>query len=427
MAACSTRRSDHRPGRLGPAFGGLWGAGATTNLGDGVLATALPLIAATLTQDPLAVAGLTVARFLPWLLVAPLFGVLLDRVDRMRAMVVSNGIAALTVALLASAVLTGNHTMWVLYAALFVVICCETVSDPATRITVPRVVARRNLDRANGRAEGARTVAQEFVGPPVAGILFAAVAVLPLAGAVLSYALSAVLVVLVLALLRRRPELSHEDPVARTGERPGVWSALCEGVAHTRQDRLLPSMMAGNAACMIGLQCATAAMVLYVQNVLGVPDALYGVFVGAMAVGGLAGAVVSARLVAVLGRRTVMLGGYLGFSLAMAAVGAFASLLTAVPALMLVGLCMTASNIAGSPYVQLVVPEHLRGRVSAVLRTVGWGLAPIGALLGGMLGRVDLALPFLAGPMFTAVVILLLHRPIAEAARLMDTAAGHDR
>ena len=391
-----------------------------------MLATALSLIAAALTQDPLAVAGLTIARFLPWLLVAPLSGVLLDRVDRMRAMVVSNGIAALTVALLALAVLTGNHTMWVLYAALFVVICCETVSDPATRITVPRVVARRNLDRANGRAEGARTVAQEFVGPPVAGILFAAVAVLPVVGVALSYALSAVLVVLVLALLRRRPELSHEAPAARTGEGPGVWSALCEGLAHIIQDRLLPWMMACNAACMIGLQCATAVMVLYAQNVLGVPDALYGIFIGAMAVGGLAGAVVSARLVAVLGRRTVMLGGYLGFSLAMMAVGAFPSVWTAVPALGLVGLCITVSNIAGAPYLQLVVPEHLRGWVSTVLRTVGWGLTPIGALLGGMLGRVDLALPFLAGPMFTALVVLLLRHRIAAAARVMDTAGGHD-
>ena len=420
-------RSTHRPGSLGPAFGGLWGAGATTNLGDGMLATALPLIAAALTQDSLAVAGLTVARFLPWLLIAPLSGVLLDRVDRMRAMVVANGIAALTVALLALAVLTGNHTMWVLYAALFVVICCETVSDPATRLTVPRVVARRDLDRATGRAEGARTVAQEFAGPPVAGILFATVVVLPVVGAALTYALSAILVVLVLALLRRRPELSHEDPAVGTGEGPGMWSALREGLAHIRQDRLLPSMMACNAACMIGLQCATAVTVLYAQNVLGVPDAVYGVFIGAMAVGGLTGAVVSARLVAVLGRRTVMLGGYLGFSLAMMAVGASPSVWTAVPALVLVGLCITASNIAAAPFLQIVVPEHLRGRVSAVLRTVGWGLAPLGALLGGMLGRVDLALPFLAGPLFTAVAVLLLRRRIAEAARVMDIAADHER
>ncbi|GHD28415.1 MFS transporter [Nocardiopsis kunsanensis] len=423
MATRPPRRTD----RLGPAYGGLWGAGAATDLGDGMLATALPLIAAALTQDPLAVSGLTVARFLPWLLVAPLSGILLDRVDRMRAMAVANGIAAFTVALLASTVLTGDHTMWALYTALFVVICCETVSDPATRITVPRVVARRNLDRANGRAEGARTVAQEFVGPPVAGILFATVAVLPVAGAVFSYALSAVLAVLVLVLLRRRPELSHEDSADRTGEKPGTGNALREGLAYIRQDRLLPSMMACNAACMIGLQCATAVMVLYAQHVLGVPDRFYGVFIGAMAVGGLAGAVVSARLVAVLGRSTVMLGGYLGFSLAMMAVGAFPSVWTAVPALGLLGLCVTASNIAGAPFLQLVVPEHLRGRVSTVLRTVGWGLTPLGALLGGVLGRADLALPFLAGPLFTAVAVLLLRRRIAEASRVMDTAAEQDR
>ncbi|MBE2999625.1 MFS transporter [Nocardiopsis sp. HNM0947] len=426
MATRSPQRPRRR-GPLGPAFGGLWGAGAATNLGDGMLATALPLIAAALTQDPLAVAGLTIARFLPWLLVAPFSGVLLDRVDRLRAMVVSNSVAAATVALLALAVLTGNHTVWLLYAALFVVICCETVTDPATRITVTRVVGRPDLDRANGRAEGARTVTQDFVGPPVAGMLFAVVAVLPVAGVALSYALSALLAVLVLALLRRRPELRREPVAEHTGTEAGVWTSLREGLAHIRHDRLLPALMLVNAACMIGIQCATAVKVLYVQNVLGVPAALYGVFLASLAVGGLAGAVVSARLVRVLGRRTVMFGGYLGFSAGLMLMGAVPSVWTAVPALALTGLAMTASNIAASPFMQIVVPEHLRGRVSAAFRTIAWGLAPIGALLGGLLGRIDLALPYLAGPLITITVVWLLRHRISEAARAMDTEADRTR
>lgn len=426
MATRSPQRPDGRA-PLGPAFGRLWGAGAATNLGDGMLATALPLIAAALTQDPLAVAGLTIARFLPWFLIAPLSGVVLDRVDRLRAMAVSNAVASTTVALLALAVLTGHHTVWLLYAALFVVICCETVTDPATRITVTRVVARPDLDRANGRAEGARTVAQDFAGPPVAGMLFAAVAVLPVAGAALSYALSAVLAVLVLALLRRRPELCHEPSAERTEPGDGVWTSLREGLAHIRHDRLLPALMLVNASGMVGIQCAMAVKVLYVQNVLGVPDALYGVFIASLAVGGIVGAVVSARLVQALGRRTVLFGGYVGFSLSMAVVGAIPSVWTAAPALALTGLAMTVSNIAASPFMQTVVPEHLRGRVSAAFRTIAWGLAPLGALLGGLLGRIDLALPFLVGPLITIAVVLLLRRRISEAARVMDTGADRAR
>lgn len=62
--------------RLGGTFHRFWAAGVSTNFGDGLLAVALPLIAAVLTQDPLMVAGLSVARFLPWLLLAPVAAVL---------------------------------------------------------------------------------------------------------------------------------------------------------------------------------------------------------------------------------------------------------------------------------------------------------------------------------------------------------------
>jgi hypothetical protein len=82
-------------------------------------------------------------------------------------------------------------------------------------------------------------------------------------------------------------------------------------------------------------------------------------------------------------------------------------------------------------FFQTVVPDHLRGRVSAAFRTVGWGQAPVGALVGGLLGRIDLALPYLAGGLLMVVTVLVFRRTIAECARLCDEAtarlAGADR
>lgn len=418
--------SPARAERLGGAFHRLLAACGLTNLGDGMLATALPLIAATLTHDPLAVSGLLAARFLPWLLVAPFSGVLLDRVDRLRAMAVANAVAAAAVAVLAVVVVLDRAEMWILYAVLFLVITCETVSDPAARISVARLVPGRLLDRANGRQEGMHLVAQDCAAKPVAGLLFAVAALLPVAGAALSYALCALLVLSIVLLLRRRPELDGDAAAAGADREPreGVLRSLRAGLGHVFGDRLIRRMMFTNAGTMAGVQMGTAVMVLHVRQVLEVPAAFYGLFVATIAVGGILGAVVASRLVLAVGRRTVMTVGYLGMGLGLAAMALTTDALLAAAAWALVGVSMTTSNIAGSVFFQAVVPEHLRGRVSAAFRTVGWGLAPVGALAGGLLGRVDLALPYLAGGLLMVVTVVAFRRTIAECARLCDEAAA---
>ncbi|WP_444960531.1 MFS transporter [Nocardiopsis sp. M1B1] len=417
-----------RTERLGGLFHRFWAAGTLTNLGDGMLATALPLIAATLTHDPLAVSGLVVARFLPWLLVAPFAGVLLDRVDRLRAMTVSNTVAAIAVTVLAVLIATGGATLWTLYATIFVVICCETVTDPVTRITVSRIVPGRLLDRANSRLEGGRLVAQDCVATPVAGVLFAVAAALPVAGTALSYALCAVLVVTVALMLRRVPLPAGSTDTAESGEGAesgrGVLRSLREGFAYVFGQSPTRGLAFNNAGMMIGSQMATSVLVLYAQDVLGVPAALYGLFLASIAVGGVLGAVLAARLVAGLGRRTVMMGGYLGMGVCLLAVGLVPNAWSAALSWGVLGLCMTVTNVSGSLFFQAVVPSHVRGRAAAAFRMVGWGLSPVGALLGGLLGRIDLALPFLVGGLVMVVTPLVFRGSVAECARLCDEAVA---
>ncbi|WP_047869355.1 MFS transporter [Nocardiopsis sp. RV163] len=417
-----------RTERLGGLFRRFWTAGTLTNLGDGMLATALPLIAATLTHDPLAVSGLVVARFLPWLLVAPFTGVLLDRVDRLRAMTVSSTVAATAVTALAALIATGGATLWALYATIFVVICCETVTDPVTRITVSRIVPGRLLDRANSRLEGGRLVAQDCVATPVAGVLFAVAAALPVAGTALSYALCAVLVATVALMLRRVPvpagSTADTEGDEGTESGRGVLRSLREGFAYVFGRPLTRGLAFNNAGSMIGVQMATSVLVLYAQKLLGVPEALYGLFTASIAVGGVLGSVLAARLVAGLGRRTVMMGGYLGMGACLLAVGLVPDAWSAALAWGLMGLCLTVTNVSGSLFFQAVVPSRVRGRAAAAFRMVGWGLSPVGALLGGLLGRIDLALPFLVGGLVMVVTPLVFRRSVAECARLCDEAVA---
>ncbi|RPI23189.1 MAG: MFS transporter, partial [Actinobacteria bacterium] len=68
--------------RLPAAYWRLWAASTGSNLGDGVVLAALPLLAAQLTRDPVAVSMVTVAAFLPWLIFGIPAGVVVDRIDR---------------------------------------------------------------------------------------------------------------------------------------------------------------------------------------------------------------------------------------------------------------------------------------------------------------------------------------------------------
>lgn len=406
-----------RSERLGADFHRFWGAGVFTNLADGMLVVALPLIAVSLTQDPLLVAGLTAVRFLPWLLLAPLSGVLIDRVHRVRAMVVSNTVATLVMAGLILAVVTGSLSVWLLYAAMFALICCETVTDPASRIAVVQLVPARLLDRANSRVEGGRLVAQECLGRPVAGFLFAAGAVAPLVGIAGSYALCVVLLCAV-PLVWRRAVPSEGEP-ART---EGFLRSTGEGFRQVLGDPILRGNMLCNAGMMVGANMGGAVLVLHAQDGLGVPAVFFGAFMTSSAIGGVLASLTADRVITRFGRRTSVTGGYLGMAVCFTGVALVGEPYSAFALLAVSGFCMVVSNIAASPFHQTVVPDAVRGRVAGVSRMIGWGVTPLGALAGGLLGRIDLALAFLLGGVIMAGTVLLSRRVIAETARRADLA-----
>jgi MFS family permease len=163
-------REGEEPDRLGLPFWQLWSASTLSNLADGLVKVALPLVAVTLTDSPGLVAGLTLAVTLPWLLFALPAGVLADRVDRRIAMVTANVVRGAAVAVLAVAVLLGLESsaaaIWALYAVALLLGTAETVYDTSAQSILPQVVPRDRLPRANGRLIAAELTANEFVGPP---------------------------------------------------------------------------------------------------------------------------------------------------------------------------------------------------------------------------------------------------------------------
>src|SRR3954447_15664266 len=212
-------RAVSRP--LGTAFWRLYAASAVSNLADGVNRVALPLLAVSLTRDPVLVAGLTSLAFLPWLLFALPAGAVVDRVDRKRAMAVANVVRALALATLATTVLTGTVSLVVLYAVAFAVGVAETGYDSAARAMLPQVVRRDQLDRGNGLLTTAEEASQGFLGAPLGAVLFALAAAAPLLTTAGGFLLAAVLVISIAGVHR---------PDRGTGPRTTIRRDVVEGV-----------------------------------------------------------------------------------------------------------------------------------------------------------------------------------------------------
>jgi len=159
---------------LGGQFRRLWVASALSNLADGVFQVALPLLAVTLTKSPALVAGVALAQRLPWLVMALPAGALADRLDRRRTMVRVDALRVIVMGALAAAVGLDAASMPVLYAAAVVLGVGETLFDTAAQSILPSLVDRSQLSAANGRLQAVELTANQFVGPPLGGVLAAA-------------------------------------------------------------------------------------------------------------------------------------------------------------------------------------------------------------------------------------------------------------
>jgi MFS family permease len=167
-------RAASRPSPLGPAYAKLWTAASVSFVGDGIHNTAVALLAATLTRDPLGIAAVEIAGQLPWLLLALPGGALVDRWDRRRVLWRTDAYRCMVVAALAGVVLAGWASLPVLGAAGFLLTAGGTLFTPAAQSIVPSLVSRApaRLERANGRLAAAQTAGWHFLGPPAGGLLF---------------------------------------------------------------------------------------------------------------------------------------------------------------------------------------------------------------------------------------------------------------
>ncbi|WP_416901473.1 MFS transporter [Micromonospora echinospora] len=382
---------------LGRPFWTFWSAATLANLGDGIRVAAFPLLAAALTDDPVGVAAVAAAQFLPWLVTGLLAGSLADRRNTRTLLVAADAGRVVVLGTLAVAVATGWATVPLVAAAAFLLGVGETLRDTAAQTAVPRLVADEHLEKANGRLVAGEIVGNEFVGPPVGALLFVVGAALPFAvnGGALALA---VMLVLSLPLTLSRPAPARPpvdgdagEPTA-TGARPGALA----GLRWLVRQPVLRTLVVVGAAVAAADSAWFAIFVLYARESLGLGAVGFGLLLATGAAGGLAGSFGADRLIARFRHRVV-----LTWSLAVTA-GAPVLLAVAPNRIAAVAVVVATSasfavlNVAALSIRQRLVPGGLLGRVVAASRMLTFSCTALGALAGGALAAgAGVEAPFL--------------------------------
>lgn len=364
-------------------FWKLWSANSLSNLGDGIYQVALPLLAAQLTRSPSLIAALAVMSSLPWLIFALHAGSIVDRSDRRKVMLWVNGGRLFILIGLTLAVLTGNASLTMLYAAALLLGIAETLVDTALTSIVPSVVSKEHLTWANARLTAAQTVTNTFVGPPLAGYLVGLGFAIATGSSTLLYLVAGS----ALILMRGSFKISTSSEIK---PKQSGWGHITEGLRFLWKDRLIRDLTLFTASMNLFWSGWGVLIVLYAvrPGPMGLSEFQYGIFLTAMAIGGLLGSSICERLQRTIGTRNALALDFVGTILLVGVPALTSNPLAVGAAAFFAGMGATIWVILVASIRQRLVPGELLGRVYGASRFISWGIGPLGALLAGFVAEV---------------------------------------
>lgn len=390
-----------------PQFRRLWGASFATQLGQWFQAVALGWLALDLTNRPAFVGQVAFMTGLPMLLLSLPAGVLLDRVDRRRALLAAQlGTAALALAF-AGIVAGGWARPWLLLVAAPIAGALQAFSQPATQALVPTLVPREDLPNALALSS-AGNGSTRIIGPSLAGLAIGAIG---LAGCFAIQA-GALLIAFAFTMLIRTECRASRTTFVSTG------GGLLDGLRVIRRDRAMTGLLLLAAVPAFLAFPYIQMLPVFARDTLRIGSRGLGFLLAASGVGAVAGALV----VAALGRRAdrgrLLIGSGLVYGL----------LLTAFalsPWPLVSGVILICSGFIGSIYfslntilLQLRASDESRGRVLGAL-ALTFGLTPIGALpIGELAQRAGAPWAVTTGALLTSLLIGLLARRYREVMTL---------
>ena len=386
--------------KLGPAFNRLFSASVISNLADGLLAIAAPLLAITLTKDPVLISMMSALVMLPWLLFAIPIGLIVDRVDKRLLITCTNSLRFVISGLLALAISTDFITIYWLFLAAFLIGICEVASDTAAQSLIPVILEKKHYEHANSRISTAETVIQNFIGAPLSGFLYAIAIVLPFALNSLGFLVAAIFVFLIPAhLVAHNREIQVADD-----EKITFISEIKFGLSYLWNDEKLKYLVIFGTSTAFFFSLATSTTILFITETLKMDPKFFGVFMAISGTGAVVASLVTPAISKKLGRGNVLSYAIIAASVTILLQGLSSNIWIFTIIGFISAFVITNWNILLMSSYQVLIPPHLYGRIHGARRTFIWGVMPIGAFCGGVIARGDLRLPLLVGGVATTII-----------------------
>lgn len=378
-------------------FRRLWLGYSISTIGDGVTLTAGPLLVASLTHDPLLVAGAMFVQRLPWLLFSLVSGVFVDRLDRRRLIAIVDLARAVIVGGLALAIATEGATVDELYVALFLLGTGDTLATTATLALLPSTVTPEGLHRANAQMQGSRVVGQDLSAPPFGAWLFVVAAALPFVFDSVTFVIAGLLGL----SLRTARQPQRPADAARTSVRADI----VEGLHFLWRQPTLRMLAICICLMNITFDGTAAVFVLFARQRLSLGAQGYGLLLGLSAAGSLIGAGSVGWLVRRFGTSRLLRVGLVIETATHLVLALTRSPLVAGVIMTLFGVHAAIWGVVTVTLRQRLVPNELLGRASSAYALFSVGGSALGALCGGILAHdFGITAPF----WFAFVVVGLL-------------------
>ena len=402
------------PARLGTSFRWLWSASMLTNIGDGIALAAGPLLVASQTRDPFVVSLAFFCEFLPSLVLGTVAGVVVDRVDRRRIVVLVNLARAGVLGVLATTIATGTVSIAIVLLALLLLGTAETFADLASTSLMPRLVPRESIGLANARLQSAHLLVNELIGPPIGAFLFVVGMAIPFATDAVCFALGAILV----SRIRTSSTPSRTD--AEATESTGlasVWRDLAEGFHWLRSHPPMRTLALTIVAFNVTFGAAWSVLVLYAGDRLGMDAVGFGLLTTASAIGGIIGTGIYGPLERRFSLAQIMRGGLLIETATHLIFAVTRSPEVALLTMVVFGAHEVVWWTTSITVRQRSVPDELMGRVGGIYTVGLTGGIVVGTPIGGLLARsFGITAPFWFGFVGSAVLVALLWRQLAQIA-----------
>ena len=322
-----------------------------------------------------AVGVVTALQFAPALFLSPWAGVLADRLDNRRLLMVTQGAQGVLALALGGLVLSGRAELWHVYVLATLLGVATAFDGPARQTFVASMVPDSGLPNAVA-LNSASFNAARMIGPGLAGLLIAAVGgtgwVFLINGVSFAATIGAM-------MLMRRTELRPRPRVERAK------GQLRAGVAYVRHrsDIMVIMIVAGVVSALgLNFQLTSALMA---TTVFGKGAGEYGILGSILAIGSLGGALMAARRKRP--RVRLVIGAAFAFGLAAGAMSLMPTYATFAVASIVVGFCTLTMLTSANATIQVSTDPAFRGRVMSLYMMVLMGSTPLGSPLVGWIGQ----------------------------------------